>query len=190
VRLDAGISHVGLISVAELLGEVEIAASIQAQARDQHLAVAAPHGAVTVRGDWQILAAALANLLHNAFKFTPAHGHISLAVRVDADRVAFDIEDECGGLPPGKVEDLFQPYSQRGADRSGIVLGLTICRKAATASGGELRVRNLPGKGCVFTLDLPRQPAPPLSVVGGGSSSSAENAPTGSRVQGSSGSKR
>jgi len=52
-------------------------------------------------------------------------------------------------------EDLFSPFQQRGADRSGIGLGLTICRRAAAANGGELRVRDLPGKGCVFTLDLP-----------------------------------
>jgi len=45
VRLDAGISHPALISVAELVGEVEIAAAIQAQARGQHLAVEAPNGA-------------------------------------------------------------------------------------------------------------------------------------------------
>jgi signal transduction histidine kinase len=57
----------------------------------------------------------------------------------------------------GAVEDLFRPYSQRGVDRSGLGLGLSICRRNVRASGGEIHVRDLPGKGCVFTVDLPRQ---------------------------------
>ena len=123
---------------------------------------------MTIEGDRQILAAAVSNLLHNAFKFTRKHGHVSLTARATADRVLFDIEDECGGLPPGKPEELFRPFEQRGTDRSGIGLGLSICLKAAKANAGEIHVRDLPGKGCVFTLDLPRKPPPPLSVAAWG----------------------
>jgi hypothetical protein len=83
-----------------------------------------------------------------------------LTVRATADRVLFEVEDECGGLPPGKAEDLFQPFEQRASDRSGLGLGLSICRRAAKASDGDLRVRDMPGTGCVFTLDLPRKPPP------------------------------
>ena len=107
----------------------------------------------------------VSNLLDNAFKFTHPHGNVSLTARASADRVFFEVEDECGGLPPGKAEDLFLPFEQRGVDRSGVGLGLGICLKAAKASGGEIHVRNLPGKGCVFTLDLPRMPPPSVSVV-------------------------
>ena len=84
-----------------------------------------------------------------------------------ADRVLFDVEDECGGLPAGKVEELFAPYTQRGRDRSGVGLGLSICLKAARANRGEVGVRDLPGKGCVFTLDLPRRPGTAATGVGG-----------------------
>ena len=66
------------------------------------------------------------------------------------------MEDECGGLPPGKAEDLFRPFEQRGADKTGLGLGLSISMKGVRANGGEIRVRNLPGKGCTFTVDLPR----------------------------------
>ena len=81
---------------------------------------------------------------------------MSLEVEVTDDRVRFAIADECGGLPPGDAEELFRPFVQRGNDRTGAGLGLAICRKAAIASGGALHVRDVPGKGCVFTLDLPR----------------------------------
>jgi len=168
VRLDAGIDHVELIGVADFLAEIEIGATLQAQARGLVLAVTSVEPAVTIEGDRQILAAAVANLLQNAFKFTKAGGRVSLTTRATPDRVLFDIEDECGGLPPGKAEELFRPYEQRSADQSGIGLGLSISLKAARASGGDITVRDLPGKGCVFTLDLPRKAPPPLSLIDGG----------------------
>jgi signal transduction histidine kinase len=163
VRLDAGIEHLEPISVAQLLEEVELGAMLQAQVRGLHFVVTSVDRAVTVQGDLQILAAAISNLLQNAFKFTRTNGHVSLTTRATAGRVVFEIEDECGGLPPGKTDDLFRSFEQRSADRSGLGLGLAICLKAAKASGGEIRVRDLPGKGCVFTLDLPRAPLPESS---------------------------
>ena len=51
---------------------------------------------------------------------------------------------------------MFEPFTQRHADRSGLGLGLTIARRAVETIGGTLRVRNLPGVGCVFTVELPR----------------------------------
>ena len=166
VRLDAGIGHLERISVADFVGEVEIGASLQARARGVHFGVTSVDPTVTIEGDRQTLAATIANLLQNAFKFTREHGSVSLTARATADRVLFEVEDECGGLPPGKIEELFRPFEQRGSDRSGVGLGLSICLKAAKANGGEIRVRDLPGKGCVFTLDLPRKPPPPSSAIG------------------------
>lgn len=168
VRLDAGIDRRDSISVAELVEEVEIGAMVQARPRGVAFVVTSVDRTVTVVGDRQILAAAVSNLLQNAIKFTRKQGKVSLSVHTTAERVLFDIEDECGGLPPGKVDDLFHPFEQRNEDRSGLGLGLTICLKAAQSNGGSLRVRDLPGKGCVFTLDLPRTPPPPLVGVPGG----------------------
>lgn len=168
VRLDAGAERKERIRVSDFLGEAEIGAAMQAQGRGIHLVVTAVEATVTIEGDRQILAAAIANLLQNAFKFSPKGSHVTLRTHTTEGRVLFDIEDECGGLPPGKAEDLFRPFEQRGADRSGIGLGLFICRKAATANGGELRVRDVPGHGCVFTLDLPLKPPPPLTLIEGG----------------------
>jgi signal transduction histidine kinase len=170
VRLDAGIGHLEQIPVAEFVEEVEITATIQAQARKIQFEILSVDRTVTIQGDRQILAAALANLLQNAFKFTHEQGRVSLTIKATADRVLFEIQDECGGLPPGKIEDLFRPFAQRGRDRTGVGLGLSICLKAAKANGGEIHIRDLPGKGCVFTLDLPRRPPPPLSAIEGGKS--------------------
>ncbi len=90
---------------------------------------------------------------------------MSLRWSADADRVRIAVEDECGGLPPGDPRDLFHPFEQRGDDRTGLGLGLAISRRGAEASGGKIHVRDIPGKGCAFTLDLPRAGGGRLSDV-------------------------
>jgi signal transduction histidine kinase len=105
----------------------------------------------------------MSNLLQNAFKFTPS-GTVALTARATEERVFLEVADECGGLPPGKAEELFRPFAQRSADRSGLGLGLAIALRSARACGGELRVRDVPGHGCVFTIELPRQPAASSAV--------------------------
>ncbi len=156
VRLDAGLKYGESISVPEFLEQIEIGALIQSRARNLDLAVGSVDGTVTIFGDRHIIGAALANLLQNAFKFTRANGHVSLNTHATTERVIFEVQDECGGLPVGKAEELFLPVEKRGPQVTGPGLGLSICVKAARANGGDLRVRDLPGRGCVFTLDLPR----------------------------------
>jgi signal transduction histidine kinase len=51
---------------------------------------------------------------------------------------------------------MFLPFSQSGDDRSGLGLGLDIARRSVEANCGVLTVRDVPGTGCVFTIDLPR----------------------------------
>jgi signal transduction histidine kinase len=146
------------VRVAELIEEVGIAAVFQANARGHQFVVDPVEFGIVVDADRQILAAALGNLLQNAFKFTRPHSKVSLTTRATADRVAIDVADECGGLVGGDGEGLFRAHEQRGADRTGLGLGLSLSRRGVEASGGQLRVRDLPGTGCVFTVDLPRLP--------------------------------
>jgi K+-sensing histidine kinase KdpD len=61
-----------------------------------------------VHVDRQLLAAAAANLLQNAFKFSHPNAHILLRTATTEDRVSIEVEDECGGLPPGRAKELFQ----------------------------------------------------------------------------------
>ncbi len=159
VRIEVGSQLRDRIAMAEFIEEVEVAAAMDAKNRDLQLSVMPVEYHIEVEADRQILAAAVANLLHNAFKFTRPNGHVSLITHATADRVLINVEDECGGLPPGKAEALFRPFEQRGADRTGLGLGLTIARRGVQAMGGEVRVRNLPGRGCVFTIDIPRLPS-------------------------------
>jgi signal transduction histidine kinase len=156
VRLQAGIHKRTHLSVPALIEEVAIAAAVDAAHRGLQLTVGSVADGVTIHADGQILVSALSNLLQNAFKFTRPSGHVSLKTDTTVDRVLIEIEDECGGLPAGKIEELFRMFEQRGADRTGLGLGLAISRQGVEQSGGAIHVRDLPGKGCVFTVDLPR----------------------------------
>jgi signal transduction histidine kinase len=163
VRLTAGISERReRIEVAAFIAEVQMAATIEARARDLEFIVAPIEEGLAVEGDRQILAAAVANVLQNAVKFTRPHGRVSLNAYAVADRILIGVEDECGGLPEGKVEEIFRPFTQLSVERTGLGLGLPISRRGVEANGGRLHVRNRAGTGCVFTIDLPRA-GPPVS---------------------------
>jgi signal transduction histidine kinase len=156
-RLDAGLYQRREVSVAQIVEDAALAGAIQATSRGMRLVVTPAELGAIVHVDRQLISAALTNLLQNALKFNRAQGQI--VVRTDTvtkpDRVLIEVEDECGGLPPGQAEDLFRPFEQRGADRTGLGLGLTIAREGVQTNGGTLSARNLPGRGCIFTVDLP-----------------------------------
>jgi signal transduction histidine kinase len=81
---------------------------------------------------------------------------VVLSAYATSDRILIDVEDHCGGLPPGDAERLFQPFTQDSEDKSGVGLGLSISRRSVEANHGVLSVRDIAGKGCVFTIELPR----------------------------------
>jgi len=156
VRLTQGVQHRERIEMSQFIAELTQAATLEASARDITLTVMSVADGVTVEADRQVLAAVIGNLLQNAFKFTRPRTTVTLRVGVSTERVFIDVEDECGGLPAGKVDELFSPFQQRSSDRTGLGLGLAFSRWGAQANKGQLQARNVPGKGCVFTVDLPR----------------------------------
>ena len=169
VRLEAGVSRREHVVLADLIAEVETAGMIHAAVAHRTLTVSSVDPAVVIDVDRQLISAVLDNLLTNAFKFTRPSGHIVLRTDTAStpDRVLIEVEDECGGLPPGRAEDLFEAFEQRGSDRSGLGLGLAIARESVQFNSGTIRVQDLPGRGCVFTVDLPRLPIGPAATVDG-----------------------
>jgi signal transduction histidine kinase len=162
VRLGAGIHHRETVVVRDFIEDVEAAATLEANARGLQFAVVSVPDDVTVYVDRQILASVVANLLQNAFKFTRARGRVALRAHATPERVLIAIEDQCGGLPPAMTE-LFSPFRQHNANRTGLGLGLSVCDRGARVIGGEIRVHDDPGCGCTFTVELPRQLRVPFS---------------------------
>jgi signal transduction histidine kinase len=157
VRLDAKLYTRERVEMVDFIEEARVSATLEARSREIDLMVHAVEDGLAVEADRQILASVLANLLQNAFKFSRPGSTVTVKTRVIADRVLIQIEDECGGLPPGEAENMFRPFVQRGTDRTGLGLGLGICLRGIEANGGRLHVHDVPGRGCVFTIDMPRQ---------------------------------
>jgi signal transduction histidine kinase len=161
VRIAAGLpKHSHLFSLAEFIGEAKHSAALEAELRNSTLVVSEVDPRLAVDADRDLLFAAVGNLLQNAFKFTHAGTQVTLNAYASGDRILIDVEDNCGGLPAGAAQRMFVPFAQEGADRSGLGLGLSISRRSVEANKGILGVRDVPGVGCVFTIDLPRHAMP------------------------------
>src|SRR4029079_19416155 len=90
------------------------------------------------------------------FKFARPGTTVVLRADASVERVLIEVEDECRGLASGDLNELFRPFEQRGVDRTGLGLGLAFSRWGVEQNNGKVYARNLTGKGCVFTVDLPR----------------------------------
>jgi signal transduction histidine kinase len=162
--IDSALTHVWLkmgvvpraesILVSDFIREIELDASLEADGKTITLIVDVERD-LKITGDTRLLRSAVSNLLQNALKFSRAGTQVTLRARQAEGRVLIEIEDACGGLPPGRAEELFAPTVQRADDRSGFGLGLAIALQAANAHNGTVKVRDLPGHGCIFTIDLP-----------------------------------
>jgi signal transduction histidine kinase len=157
-RSEAPATH-KLTSLASFIAESKISASLDAQSRKCELAVSVVDAKLAIDADPAMLFSAVGNLLDNAFKFTRHNAKVSLCAYAVGDRIHIDVEDSCGGLAAGEAEKMFLPSARSDADPSDS--GLSICRRNVRANNGLLSVRDVPGSGCVFTIDLPRHALPP-----------------------------
>ncbi|WP_340680627.1 HAMP domain-containing sensor histidine kinase [Paraglaciecola sp.] len=157
VRITEGIStHHHLFSLSRFIMNVKHSVELDAQAHECILFVADVDPSLGIEADWELLFAALRNLLQNAFKFTHTQTTVSLRAYAKGKRILIDVSDQCGGLPSGCPENLFKPFKQFAKDKSGVGLGLSIARRSVESCAGMLNVRDVPGVGCVFTINLPR----------------------------------
>jgi signal transduction histidine kinase len=176
VRVAAGMRpRYQLVSLADFVSDVKISASLEAQSRGCIFTVGDVDSELALDGDREMLLSAVGNLLQNGFKFTQPNTEVSLSAYAAADRIRIDVEDHCGGLPLGAADNVFLPFKQGGENRSGLGLGLAICRRSVEANNGVLRVRAVPGSGCVFTIELPRHVVPQRSQASGVWSISGKN---------------
>ena len=159
VHLEAGLkAEPRRTRMTTLLHQLEESAILE---RDVTLSVEVDDEELEIDADERLLNTALSNILQNGLKFSRAGGHVILRGRAEDGTAVIEVEDECGGLPPGRIEEMFAPFVQVGDDRRGLGLGLSVTREAVHAHGAELLVRNLPGKGCVFAVRLRK--SPPMS---------------------------
>ncbi|HEY0994488.1 MAG TPA: ATP-binding protein [Gemmatimonadaceae bacterium] len=149
--------------VADIVSMIEP----QLAAKGIHFAMQMPDRLSTdpapVRADPEKVGQVLLNLLSNAVKFTPEGGCVAISMRLSPTRddlVLVDVCDSGIGIPPEKLERIFDPFVQVVTDaanrREGTGLGLAISRELARGMGGDITVSSTPGHGSRFTMALPR----------------------------------
>ena len=144
-----------VLPVLRFLNDVVTAAQLHADYSGLTLIIDPIDPDLTASVDAQLLESALMNLLTNAFKYTRDGSTVTLRARAEDGNLRIEVQDQCGGIPD-TAGDPFAPFGdRRGKDRTGLGLGLAIARKAVRAQGGDVTLRNIPGSGCIFTIDVP-----------------------------------
>ena len=135
--------------------------------RGHDLALQVPSEGVWVEGDATRLVQVLTNLLNNAAKYTPAGGRVSLTVAREGAEAVVRVRDNGRGIPPDKLDRVFEAFTQlaRPVDGSpdGLGIGLTLVRRLVAMHGGTITAASEgPGRGSEFVVRLPAV-APPAS---------------------------
>lgn len=154
VRLSRMAIHPERTRLSELVRQVAAESEIDAEIKGCAVRLDLDQS-IVIDCDPRLVGSAVSNLIRNAIKFTRPGGVIDVRAHAAESFTTIEVEDECGGLPLGKIEELFTPFVQAGHDRRGFGLGLAIARHAVEQHGGALQAHDLPGKGCVFMISLP-----------------------------------
>jgi PAS domain S-box-containing protein len=160
-RIEAGQLTYDIAPVPVVAMLETVAAMIEPQALRKGVAFerasCPPH--VVARVDRARAEQILLNLLSNAVKFTPAGGRIEVSCTALGERVVLRVRDTGPGIPPDKLEAIFEPFVQLGrtlnSAHEGTGLGLSISRDLARAMGGDLTAASASGAGTTYRLVLP-----------------------------------
>ena len=131
----------------------------QAALKNQHVSVVVPRGLTALLDEEQV-GRVLGNLLHNAVKFTPEGGIISISAEPQgSEDVCFCVADTGPGIPRDVQDRIFERFYKTDRSRSqggGTGLGLAIARHIVEGHGGRIWVESTPGQGAKFYFTLPR----------------------------------
>jgi signal transduction histidine kinase len=143
---------------------IEVASPL-IEERMQKLTVDVPRSGLVVDADRGRLTQVVTNLLGNAAKYTPPHGHIAVTARAVDDRIELEVADDGAGIAPELLSKVFDPFTQgpQGLDRKqgGLGLGLAIARRLISGHDGTIEAKSAgPGRGTVIVVRLPRSEKP------------------------------
>jgi signal transduction histidine kinase len=143
---------------------VKATEAMQAMAQQQKITLSTQPVAIPLWVDPDYIVQALTNLLSNAIKFSPPETIVTLsAQQLQPSKrqsiVEFRIQDQGQGIPPDKLESIFERFNQVDSSdarkKGGTGLGLTICRKIIEQHHGKIWAESVEGQGSRFVFTLP-----------------------------------
>jgi two-component system, OmpR family, phosphate regulon sensor histidine kinase PhoR len=159
-RLEAGQTRIAPVEVdiGEVAGRAVASVADTAAKKKIELAIDAGPGVRTVC-DGRALEQVLVNLIDNAIKYTPAGGHVWVAVTSADGSIRIEVQDDGPGISPAHRERIFERFYRvdpgRSRDMGGTGLGLSIVRHLMTAMDGEVGVEPRAPSGSIFWVRLP-----------------------------------
>nr|MBA3364004.1 HAMP domain-containing protein [Actinomycetota bacterium] len=141
--------------VDDLISEIDVALPGRGVRVDNHV----PNDLPALSVDRERVHQVLFNLVDNAVRFTPDGGHVTVSARRRNGSVEVVVSDTGAGIPPEHLPRLFERFYRadpaRAREDGGTGIGLAIARSVVEAHGGQIRAESEPGRGSVFTFDLP-----------------------------------
>jgi len=135
----------------------QLADDFSGEAQHKQVALRVETGATALlRCDGRRIHQALSNLLHNALKFTPEGGRVTLRLAIDALQAAFSVEDTGRGIAEHELDRVFErAWQSDETAHLGSGMGLYIAKGIVEAHGGKIQVSSQLGHGSTFTVSLP-----------------------------------
>jgi signal transduction histidine kinase/CheY-like chemotaxis protein len=174
-RFQLGVAKLDLqvVDLCQWLGRFEEGFSSMAHSRGLTFQVVLPSTVLKANVDPNRLETALFNLVANAFKFTPAQGHVEIHLRRQGGRgIALAVLDDGEGIPPDAIRNIFDRFHQvdrgPGTYTAGTGIGLALVKEIAQSHGGRVEVQSTLGLGSLFEIVLDdalvEQEGPPLEL--------------------------
>jgi two-component system phosphate regulon sensor histidine kinase PhoR len=130
-----------------------------AERQGVRLETSVPPGLPLVRGDAERLGQVLVNLLHNAVKFSPPGGLVTVGAATSGPEVVVSVADAGPGIAPADQARIFERFFKvdraRVRGKGGTGLGLAIARHVVEGHGGRIWVQSAEGRGSTFFFSLP-----------------------------------
>jgi len=170
-RIEAGtvrLAHQS-VSLPSLLNDITQEFMPLTQTKNQELVLETTGEDVTIWGDPDRLHQIVTNLVHNAHKFTPENGRITVAIRKDPpNHILLSITDSGPGIPQEALAHLFQAFYQAHRrpeiGTEGLGLGLSIVKQLVELHGATITVESTLGAGTTFYIRFPKTASPATSA--------------------------
>ncbi len=145
------------VDLGEVVGQVTERLRAQAERGGLSLEADIPASLPEALGDEERVEQVLVNLLHNAIKFTPPSGRVTISTRVEGDSILVSVADTGVGIPADDLPRIFERFYKADKARAGggTGLGLAIAKHIVEAHGGRIWAESIEGKGSTFTFTLP-----------------------------------
>ena len=158
-RIESGRVPLSLKPIAplEIIAPAYKRLALQAERANLRLSLACSDDLPPILVDAARIEQVVVNLLHNAIKFTPEGGNVTVSAEVQGRTVRFCVADSGIGIDPADLPRIFERFYKADRARSGkgTGLGLAIARHLVEAHGGHIWAESVPGQGSTFYFTIP-----------------------------------